>query len=78
MNRKVYTQIKRILEKHFLIYPITAQHQFIKDLGFNHLEFNEMINYLEREFQVEINDNEFQKIRTIKDAAFYVQKYQAA
>lgn len=46
-----------------------------RDIHINPLEFLEMIFYVENEFNIELPDNDLQKIQTVGDLVQCVQKY---
>ena len=77
MKRDVTSRVKRIFEKHFLINirkPI-AKADLVKDMQINPMEFLEMIFYVENEFEIELQDNDLQKIHTVGDIVQCVQRY---
>ena len=49
---------------------------FVDDLGADSLDQVELIMAMEEEFEVEIPDDDAEKIRTVQDAIDYVQKKQ--
>jgi len=51
---------------------VTPQAQFIEDLGADSLDVVELIMGLEEEFDVEIPDEEAEKIHTVQDAVNYI------
>ncbi len=57
---------------------VTPQASFIDDLGADSLDTVELIMAIEEEFDVEIPDEEAEKIITVKDAVSYVKLQQAS
>ena len=51
---------------------ITPEASFIDDLGADSLDIVELVMAMEEEFDIEIPDNEAEKIQTIGDALSYV------
>jgi acyl carrier protein len=56
---------------------ITPEASFIDDLGADSLDTVELVMAFEEEFDVEIPDEDAEKIRTVKDAVDYLTKHQA-
>jgi len=52
---------------------VTADAEFIKDLGADSLDTVELIMAFEEEFGVEISDEEAEKINRVKDAVEYIE-----
>lgn len=55
---------------------ITEDSKFIDDLGFNSYDFMSFMGEIEDEFDVEIDEREAVKIRTVGDAAKYIESIQ--
>jgi len=55
---------------------IKPESKFIEDLSADSLDIVELIMAMEEEFQVEIPDEEAEKIRTVGDAIEYVKAHQ--
>ena len=53
---------------------ITPDSRFIEDLGFTSFDFVTMLGELEDEFDIEIDEQEVVKIRTVGEAVSYVEK----
>jgi acyl carrier protein len=54
---------------------IKPESKFIEDLGADSLDIVELIMAMEEEFQVEIPDEEAEKIRCVGDAIEYVKSH---
>lgn len=55
---------------------LTPQASFIEDLGADSLDIVELIMALEEEFEMEIPDEDAEKIQTVEDVVNYVQSKQ--
>lgn len=53
---------------------VTAEASFVDDLGADSLDIVELIMGLETEFDLEIPDEEAEKIRTVGDAVNYIKE----
>ncbi|PLX97596.1 MAG: acyl carrier protein [Desulfuromonas sp.] len=51
---------------------VTAEASFMDDLGADSLDTVELVMALEEEFDIEISDEDAEKIQTVKDAISYV------
>ena len=51
---------------------VTSEANFIDDLGADSLDTVELVMALEEEFDIEIPDDEAEKIATVKDATNYI------
>ena len=51
---------------------ISAEASFIEDLGADSLDIVELLMALEEEFEIEIPDNDAEKITTVGDAVDYI------
>jgi acyl carrier protein len=68
----------RFLTKNLFINPLVVQahKSFRNDLGLSSIEFLEMINLLEHQYQVNFPDQELDKIKTVGDLSALLTKYQ--
>ena len=54
---------------------VKPEASFVEDLGADSLDLTELIMAMEEEFDVEIDDEEAQKILKVKDAIEYIEKH---
>jgi acyl carrier protein len=54
---------------------VTAEASFIDDLGADSLDQVELVMALEEEFEVEIPDDDAEKMTTVRDAIEYLRKH---
>ncbi|WP_370931120.1 acyl carrier protein [Bartonella sp. DGB1] len=67
-------RVKKVVCEQLSVTPekATDNASFIEDLGADSLDTVELVMAFEEEFGIEINDDAAQNIRTIKDAADYI------
>lgn len=53
---------------------VTPESRFMEDLGFTSFDFMSMLGDLEDEFDIEINQQEAADIRTVGEAATYMER----
>jgi acyl carrier protein len=56
---------------------VTEEASFIEDLGADSLDIVELIMALEEEYDIEISDEDAEKIQTVGDAVTYVKEHTA-
>ena len=54
---------------------VTPDASFIEDLGADSLDIVELVMALEEEYDVEISDEEAEKIRTVQDVVNYIESH---
>ncbi len=54
---------------------VTAEASFIDDLGADSLDQVELVMALEEEFEIEIPDEDAEKMTTVRDAVEYLRKH---
>ena len=76
----VATRVKKIVVEHLGVEEakVTADANFIDDLGADSLDTVELVMAFEEEFGVEIPDEAAEKITTVKDAIAFIEKNAAA
>jgi acyl carrier protein len=57
---------------------VTTKASFVDDLGADSLDTVELVMAFEEAFDVEISDEDAEKISTVQDAIDYIQKHQKA
>ena len=55
---------------------VTIEASFIEDLGADSLDIVELIMALEEEYDIEIPDEDAEKIQTVQDVTIYIQSRQ--
>lgn len=67
-------QIKKILAEQFSMSEndINMDTSFTEDIGADSLDLVELVMALEQEFDIEIDDEEVEKIKTVGDAVRYI------
>lgn len=56
---------------------VTNEASFVDDLGADSLDTVELVMALEEEFEIEISDEDAEKITTVQEATQYVEKHVA-
>ena len=70
--RKIVTQQLDVTED-----QVTREARFIDDLGADSLDIVELVMTIEEEFDIEIPDEEAEKIVTVGDAVEYIERKKA-
>ena len=73
---EVAEKVKKIIAEHLGIDDmdkITNEAKFIDDLGADSLDTVELVMAFEEEFEIEIPDEEAEKIATVQDAISYIE-----
>jgi len=70
-------KVKKITAEKLSIEPdeVVPQASFVDDLGADSLDLVELIMALEEAFDIEISDEEAEKLQTVKDAIDYIKKH---
>ena len=74
---EIAQRVKEIIAKNLDvdINDIKPESSFINDLGADSLAIVELVLALEEEFELDIPDEETEKIRTVQDAVDYIQQH---
>ncbi|MBI2372291.1 MAG: acyl carrier protein [Deltaproteobacteria bacterium] len=74
MSEAIEKQVREIIVEQLGVKPedVTPEASFIDDLGADSLDTVELVMALEEKFDVEIPDEEAEKIRTVQDAINYI------
>ena len=72
----VNEKIKSIIAEQLGVKPeeVTPQASFIEDLGADSLDTVELVMALEEEFEIEIPDEDAEKMATVGDAVKYIEE----
>ena len=73
-------RVKKIVVEHLGVEPekVTEGASFIDDLGADSLDTVELVMAFEEAFDIEIPDEDAEKIRTVQDAVDYIGKHAKA
>jgi acyl carrier protein len=80
MNSPNFEKVKEIIIEQLDVEAdqVTEEASFIEDLGADSLDTVELVMALEENFDIEIPDEDAEKIKTVKDAVQYIDKHVAA
>lgn len=78
MADEIETKVKEIIVEQLSVNAddITTDSKFIEDLGADSLDQVELVMAFEEEFEMDIPDEEAEKIRTVGDAVSYIRSQQ--
>ncbi len=70
-------KVQKIVAEKLSVEPeeVIGKASFVDDLGADSLDLVELIMAMEEEFDIEIPDEEAEKIRTVQDAIDYIKQH---
>lgn len=73
----IFDKVKEIIVEQLGVDPddVTLESSFIDDLGADSLDIVELIMALEEEFDIEIPDEDAEKIQTVGDVVDYIKEH---
>ena len=76
----VEERVKQIIVEHLGVdeAEVTPSASFVDDLGADSLDTVELVMAFEEAFEIEIPDEDAEKIRTVKDAVTYIDQHAKA
>ncbi|MEZ4231965.1 MAG: acyl carrier protein [Polyangiaceae bacterium] len=79
MAEGIEAKVKQIIKEQLDVdeADIKAESTFIDDLGADSLGLVELVLAFEEAFEIDIPDEDTEKIRTVQDAIDYIQQHQA-
>jgi acyl carrier protein len=77
MKSQNFDKVKEIIVEQLDVQAdqVTAEASFIEDLGADSLDTVELVMALEENFDIEIPDEDAEKIKTVRDAVAYIDEH---
>ena len=77
MAASVQGRVKEIVCEHLGVSAeeVTPEASFIEDLGADSLDIVELVMALEEEYEMEISDEDAEKIKTVQDVITYIEAH---
>ena len=74
MHMDIESKVRSIIAQHFQedVSKLTREQKFIEDLGADSLQVVELVLSFEENFEIDIPDEDTEKIRTVGDAIDYI------
>jgi acyl carrier protein len=76
-DKSIEEKVKEIIVEQLGVNPeqVTPNASFIEDLGADSLDIVELVMALEEEYEMEISDEDAEKIRTVGDVVKYIEEH---
>jgi len=76
-SKEIIEKVKQIISEQLGVEEseVTPNASFVDDLGADSLDTVELVMALEEQFDIEIPDEDAEKIRTVQDAIDYIEKH---
>jgi acyl carrier protein len=76
MSEEIFAKVKTIVADKLSVdeSEVTKDASFTDDLGADSLDIVELVMALEEDFDIEIPDEDSEKIKTVNDAVVYIQE----
>jgi acyl carrier protein len=80
VNTELLNKVKKIISEQLGVDEddVTNSASFVDDLGADSLDQVELVMALEESFELEIPDEDAEKLRTVQDAIDYIEKHAKA
>ena len=75
----LFDEVKEVVVEQLNVNPdeVKEESKFVEDLGADSLDVVELVMALEEKFDIEIPDEDAEKIATVKDAITFIENIQA-
>jgi len=72
----LFDDVKEVVVEQLNVYPneVKMESKFVEDLGADSLDVVELVMALEEKFNIEIPDDQAEKIQTVGDAVKYIEE----
>ena len=79
-KKEIVEKVKQIISEQLGVDEdeVTTTASFVDDLGADSLDQVELVMALEEKFEIEIPDDDAEKLRTVQDAIDYIEKHAKA
>ena len=73
----LFDDVKEVVVEQLSVSPdeVKEESKFVEDLGADSLDVVELVMALEEKFDIEIPDDEAEKIQTVKDVIDYIESH---
>ena len=73
----LFDEVKEVIVEQLNVSPdeVKPESRFVEDLGADSLDVVEMIMALEEKFELEIPDEDAEKIKTVQDVVDYIEQH---